>query len=263
MNSKTTQKPDLKEDKDQQIGLIFDLDGTILDSINMVSDYFYDVFPSRFNVEWNEEIANEIESYVLGMIQGKSSSRLVIKAINYVADYFGFSFSKKWRFIFDLGKHYKNHINIIPLFPGAYESVKKLSEMPNITTCMNTSGSAKELKQRFKNRENLLDMFNGPIITRSHVKNLKPHPESILTIQKKTGIPLSNLVMIGDMEIDLMAGKNTGVYTIGVLTGHLKREQIVKYNPDFIFEDVNELAEKIEEVIQYMKNNPPKPSPEM
>ena len=71
MNSKTTQKPDLKEDKDQQIGLIFDLDGTILDSIIWYLTIFTTFFQA-VNVEWNEEIANEIESYVLGMIQRKS-----------------------------------------------------------------------------------------------------------------------------------------------------------------------------------------------
>lgn len=261
MISTISQNSSSNVSENHKIALIFDLDGTLLDSINLVSIYFYNEFPKRFNVSWDETIAKEIESYVLGMIQGKSSPILILKALNWISDYFHFGFFTKLRFNKELGNYYKENISKVPLFEGAYDAVKNLSLLPNILTCMNTSSSKKEVAQRFKGREKLLDMFSGPFITRDKVKNLKPNPDSILLIHKSTKIPLSNMIMIGDMEIDIMAGKNTGIYTIGVTCGHLKEKEFEALNVDLIFRDVKELADNIDKILEYISNNPPKPMP--
>ncbi len=262
MNSTDLQNVSQKSPVNDKIALIFDLDGTLIDSLTIVSRYFYERFPERFNVKWDETIAKEIETFVLGMIQGKSSKILILKAINWIANYFHFSFFTKIRFIKDLEKNYRENIKKVPFIDDSYEAVKRLSQKPNIITCMNTSSSWKEVMQRFEGREHLLDMFSGPMISRDKIKNLKPNPDSIILIQKLTGIPLSKMVMIGDMEIDIMTGKNTGIYTIGVTCGHLKKEDFERFNVDFIFQNVKELSDHIEEILEYMSKNPPKPMSE-
>ncbi len=262
MKFTTPRVSEQKRVENDNIALIFDLDGTLIDSLNLVSTYFHELFPHRFDVKWDDSIAKEIETFVLGMIQGKSSKILILKAMNWIADYFHFSLSTKIKFIKDLGNYYRANINKVPFIEDSYQSVKSLSQMPNIITCMNTSSSWNEVMQRFEGREHLLDMFSGPMNSRDKVKNLKPNPDSILLIQKLTGIPLSNMVMIGDMEIDIMTGKNTGIYTIGVTCGHLKKEDFEVFDVDFIFKNVKELADNIQNILQYMKNNHPKPMPD-
>ena len=238
----------------EPIALIFDLDGTILDSLNSVTVYFYTEFPQKYGVEWNKTVADEIEKQVLEMIQGKSSKILILKALNWVGNYFKFSLRKKIQFIKDLNTYYKANIKKVPLFDGAYASVKELSKRKNIITCMNTSSSMKELYQRFEEREQLLDMFNGPQITRDQVKRLKPNPDSILKIHELTKIPLSRMIMIGDMEMDIMVGKNTNILTAGVTCGHLKEDDFKKLKTDFIFKDVKELKENVNKIIERMEN---------
>jgi len=47
--------------------------------------------------------------------------------------------------------------------------------------------------------------------------------------------------MVGDSVYDIMAAKKAKVGAISVLTGLAKIKEILKYKPDFIANDVNEL----------------------
>ena len=49
------------------------------------------------------------------------------------------------------------------------------------------------------------------------------------------------VMMVGDMDIDVLAGKNAGVKTCAVTYGIGKREDIVKAAPDYIIDDFIEL----------------------
>ena len=64
-------------------------------------------------------------------------------------------------------------------------------------------------------------------------------PEGILNLSKKWGIPPNRLVMVGDMDSDIGAGKNAGSITIGVTSGFYTNDMMKKVNPDYIFTDVN------------------------
>jgi phosphoglycolate phosphatase-like HAD superfamily hydrolase len=62
-------------------------------------------------------------------------------------------------------------------------------------------------------------------------------------------------VMIGDMEMDLEAGRRAGTLTIAILSGFLKRDNLQKlvHQPDFVFQDIAELGSnlaKIESAVQ-------------
>lgn len=66
----------------------------------------------------------------------------------------------------------------------------------------------------------------------------KPHPESILMAMEHLGATKHTAVMIGDSVVDVHAGKNAGIKTIGVLTGFDKK--ILKQsNPDILLKDIS------------------------
>jgi phosphoglycolate phosphatase-like HAD superfamily hydrolase len=79
------------------------------------------------------------------------------------------------------------------------------------------------------------------VITNDHVTNVKPDPEGIHLIMDKVGASASETFMIGDTHADILAGKNAGVRTIGVTWGMMKKDELLKFEPDFIFEDPQEL----------------------
>lgn len=88
----------------------------------------------------------------------------------------------------------------------------------------------------------LADIFDllDVIINADDVKNHKPHPEPIKKALRKLGALSESAVMVGDTDVDVLAGKNAGVVTIGVTYG-FHGEKIRKSNPDFLIDDISEI----------------------
>lgn len=75
----------------------------------------------------------------------------------------------------------------------------------------------------------------------------KPKPGLFLKASRNFNIDLKESWMIGDSERDIMAGKNAGCKTIGVMTGYGMAKTKIK--PDFFFADLYE-------AVQFITNNP-------
>jgi D-glycero-D-manno-heptose 1,7-bisphosphate phosphatase len=69
----------------------------------------------------------------------------------------------------------------------------------------------------------------------------KPRPGMILELAKKHFIDLNKSYIIGDMDEDILAGKNAGIKTILTLSGKRTHHES---KPDFIIKNLNEI-EKI------------------
>ena len=52
--------------------------------------------------------------------------------------------------------------------------------------------------------------------------------------------------MIGDMPSDIIAGREAGLWTIGVTSGVSKKEILVEYQPDLIIDSLEELLNVLE-----------------
>ena len=57
---------------------------------------------------------------------------------------------------------------------------------------------------------------------------IKPHPRLLLKIIKKLGIKKNEVIYLGDMTIDVRAGKNAGIRTIAVVGGSSSRNELKK-----------------------------------
>lgn len=83
------------------------------------------------------------------------------------------------------------------------------------------------------------------VVSAEDVKNPKPHKDHILKTLKLLGVKPKKVIMVGDTDIDILAGKNSGVKTVGVTYGFFGKN-IKNYNPDFVID-------KIEEIITLLK----------
>jgi len=77
------------------------------------------------------------------------------------------------------------------------------------------------------------------IIGKEDVEHSKPYPDEIFKAEHLSHIKAK--FMVGDSVYDIMAAKKAKVGAISVLTGLAKIKEILKYKPDFIANDVNEL----------------------
>jgi len=85
------------------------------------------------------------------------------------------------------------------------------------------------------------------IITRTDVTKAKPAPDPILACIDRLGLIPQECLYVGDAPSDIVAGKAAGVMTVGVLTGVSDYERLEKEKPSLIIRDISELSDIIEE----------------
>ena len=84
------------------------------------------------------------------------------------------------------------------------------------------------------------------LIGSDQVKKSKPYPDEILKAEKLEHHKPE--FMIGDSIYDVIAGKKAKVKTIAVLTGNYPRNELKKYNPDFMINSVNFLPKLLKKI---------------
>jgi len=206
-------------ENNSDIVILFDLDGTLIDSTEAIVGCFYHSFKElNFDFQGNDEdIKNEI-GYPLDVMY----------------ETLGVPKENVWDFV----DSYKNEYRKVSeekttLLPEAYEAVKLASSFARlgIVTTKTTLYTIPLLKN-FK----IFDFFET-IIGRQEVTNPKPHPEPILNAMENLNITSDDTIyMIGDTKLDLIAAKEAGVQGIGVLCGYGKKNELKKYT-NLIYSD--------------------------
>ena len=79
------------------------------------------------------------------------------------------------------------------------------------------------------------------VIGGDDVKNKKPHPEPLLLVAEKLGLAPADLLFVGDSRNDIQAAKAAGCSSIGLTYGYNYGEPISLSEPDYIFDQFNEL----------------------
>ena len=79
------------------------------------------------------------------------------------------------------------------------------------------------------------------VIGGDDVKYKKPHPEPLLLVAEKLGLAPAELLFVGDSRNDIQAAKAAGCSSIGLTYGYNYGEPISLSEPDYIFDQFNEL----------------------
>ena len=193
--------------------ILFDLDGTLIDSTDAIVSTFKHSFDEMdFNFEGTEQDIKNLIGYPLDIMYKN----------------LGVDESKVWDFV----DSYKNRYRIISkeqttLLENAYEAVELASKIARV--------SVVTTKTRMYTIP-LLDHFNitqfFEIITgRENVQNPKPHPEPILVTLEQMNYNKNrdDVWMIGDTKLDLICANEAKVNAIGVLCGYSDEEELLKY----------------------------------
>jgi len=72
------------------------------------------------------------------------------------------------------------------------------------------------------------------VVCRDDVVNVKPHPEHLNSALNRLGSSPQNTLMTGDHPLDIKAGRNSGTWTCGVLTGRCQRHDFIEAGADLI-----------------------------
>jgi phosphoglycolate phosphatase len=73
----------------------------------------------------------------------------------------------------------------------------------------------------------------------------KPQPDAILQILSDMNCPCENAVMVGDSEVDIQTGKNAKIYTIAATWGFRSAQILREQNPDKMLDFPLEIIEAV------------------
>jgi pyrophosphatase PpaX len=91
------------------------------------------------------------------------------------------------------------------------------------------------------------------IVCGDEVIHPKPHQEGIETLARLMDVQLHEIVMVGDAEHDILSGKSAGVITIGITHGFGTRAALTKAGANYLVSNLKELLKAIEKL---MLDNP-------
>ncbi|MCI6099325.1 MAG: HAD family hydrolase [Selenomonas sp.] len=73
----------------------------------------------------------------------------------------------------------------------------------------------------------------------------KPDPKKVLMIAEKFGVGPSAVAYFGDTSVDMDTAKNAGFFPVGVLWGFRSKEELVEHGAKVLLEKPMELFEKV------------------
>lgn len=222
--------------------IIFDLDGTLIDSMSNFSTLVIDSLKQR-GITNIDELKKKLETELLTRPNATpSSSRITLipKLFWKIGRRAGLSRLQSLFFTFNCITRARDVYYNAPLFPDVIDSLTQLKSS-GFQLGIYTMASQKQLKIALE-KHNLTHYFNpNSIISRDDVKRIKPDPEGVLLAFKRCSVHPNGGIYIGDMPIDIIAGNRAGATTIGVTTG-LVNDQTMKQlcKPNVICESLEQ-----------------------
>ena len=200
--------------------ILFDMDGTLIDSKDAIISSFLASFKECGDLKASKKEIKNLIGYPLAIMYKKlgSPNELIDKYLN----------SYKNNYL----KVYKEKTKLLKGSKKAIINASKFAKLGIVTT--KTSRRTTELLEYFK-----LIKYFSTIIGMEDVKNPKPHKEPILKALKNLKIKNKNNVwMIGDTLLDIKSAKRAKIKCIALTCGYEKNKllkkhcKIIKNNPN-------------------------------
>ena len=203
--------------------VLFDLDGTLLDSIGLIvaaMHHAFDGFDGTVpaDADWMAGIGTPL--YKQLALYARSAEELEMLRERYRA----------YQVI--------HHDSVIREFPGTTAVLEDL-DARGLTMGVVTSKN-NELARRGLELTGLAK-FLPVVIGADSVTKHKPEPEPVLLALERLGVGADEALMMGDSPHDISSGNAAGVRTIGALWGPFTREQIAVARPTYWLSDIRAL----------------------
>lgn len=200
--------------------LIFDLDGTLLDTTEYVYQAFEHAFKRHFEPVPREKIRAVIGKPLDECIRILTGREDLIPECR--REHKAFQ---------------KTHPRLSKLYPHVRETLQKLHDR-QLNLAVLTSRSRDTVLETMT-QEGIVSLFPH-ILAIEDVTHHKPHPEGIVTILELFNVTREETLMVGDSSVDIDAGKSAGVGTVGAAYG-FHGNRIAKSKPDHVIESFHEL----------------------
>jgi len=207
--------------------VIFDYDGTLLDSLEIT----YQSFRKAFSELGYGDMGLEFFRREFSMNHGEMYRKMGVEEgrVKEVED--------AW---LDCWEEMRGNIR---LFPQTVPALEKLREL-GVGMGLVSDGRGLRIREDLVRFD--IGRFFSVVMTREDAVERKPSPKSLLAALERTKKDCGKCIYVGDRAEDIQAGRAAGMVTGCVCNGTHKIEWMLKEEPDFVFGDVSAVPEIFE-----------------
>ncbi|MGE4273517.1 MAG: GNAT family N-acetyltransferase [Desulfitobacterium sp.] len=210
-------------------GIIFDLDGTLVDSLVDLADSMNRVlvnksYPTHSLSKYQYFIGNGIRNLVREALPEAAQDEVEITQCFEA-----------------MMEDYTQHcLDKTRPYPGIVELLEQVNHKE--IKCAVLSNKVDDLTKKIVRELFPKQRFEEVIGTRFDIPR-KPNPEGALLISDSLQIPTSELLFVGDTGVDMKVAQNAQIRSVGVTWGYRTREELVEHGAQHLISDPSELLQ--------------------
>lgn len=208
--------------------VIFDLDGTLLDTL---LDITQAVNWTLEQLQYPPLTPTQVKQHI-----GQGASHLLSGCLQDVGDQQALHLPQARALFFP---YYTEHIaDHTRPFPGVVAMLAALQKQGFwMAICSNKPyAMTEQLLHKLELRSFFRMVMGGDSLPKK-----KPDPAPLLHIIESCGCSLQQTIMVGDMEIDIQAGRQAGVKTLGISHDGKNKEQLWQAGADLVVSTIPEV----------------------
>jgi HAD superfamily hydrolase (TIGR01509 family) len=226
-------KPDDYASDSLAPAFLFDLDGTLVDSV------YQHVLAWR---EALEQLGIELSVWRIHRRIGMSGGLFMNALLRETGREIKSQDAEQLRHLH--AEAYRRQEKQIRPLPGARELVHHLSKR-QVPYAIATSGRWETAGPTLE----LLDLAPGtPVVTRDQVRYAKPDPHLFLEAAARLGAPITNSIVVGDSVWDMLAARRARALGVGLLSGGYGGEELERAGAYRVYQDPSDLLNHLDEV---------------
>jgi HAD superfamily hydrolase (TIGR01509 family) len=222
----------VRPDPVRRTGVLFDLDGTLVDSV------YQHVLAWRmaFAVEGLDVEVWKIHRRI-GMSGGLFARALLGENVPVTPEL-------AERLQLGHREAYQALCDTVRALPGSNALLAKLTHL-GVPWAIATSSGAVTASRTLSR----LEVPEGvPVITRDRVKWAKPDPDLFLAAAEELGLPIEDCVVVGDSVWDLLAARRARALGVGLLSGGYGAEELERAGAFRVYEDPGDMLRHLHEI---------------
>jgi pyrophosphatase PpaX len=209
--------------------VLFDLDGTLIDSIALLLASMKHTFEGRprkpSDSEWIEGLGTPLPKQLTPYVESdEDRERLVNRYRTF---------------------QHENHDRLMAAYTGVIDTLALLYQRGHPMGVVTSKGNTMmERGLKFIGADDYIEVAIGYDSVHIH----KPDPYPVRAALEKLGYESNEAVFVGDSPHDINSGNEAGVITIAALWGPFRRDQLEPHRPTYFLDDITALPTLLDRI---------------